>query len=217
MSGWRVARHVPLLSAVGYTAARVWSNAQRERSVERIAVSPIKVPAMPDDRRKNPDPDLFTFGWVDITSSIEGPCAFDRVAPVPGCALNPTRRLDVIQVGSGPPDASGHFPDVGPDVPGQPRHVTVEGGHEAYLVRIGGELDAVSRDSVTQACIGGRADVVIVDVSALTFLDSGGHSGFAAARSILAKQGRTLELVGAVGEPRRLLDLLDLIDQTETA
>lgn len=101
------------------------------------------------------------------------------------------------------------------DVTGQPISVIVESGDETHVVRIAGELDAASRKSVTQACTMGRAGTVIVDVSLLTFLDCGGHRGFEAARAALAEHGRTLELVGAAGEPHRLLDLIDQIDREE--
>lgn len=95
--------------------------------------------------------------------------------------------------------------------------IIVDSGDETHFVKISGELDAASCGSVTRACTAGRAATVIVDLSAVTFLDTGGHSGFAAARTILAEHGRTLELVGAVGGPRRLLDLIDVIDQPAPA
>lgn len=100
-------------------------------------------------------------------------------------------------------------------VSGQPISVIFESGAQTHVVRIAGELDAASRESVTQACTEGRAATVIVDFSALTFLDCGGYRAFVAARTTLEQHGRTLELVGAVGEPRRLLDLIDQLDQGE--
>lgn len=100
-------------------------------------------------------------------------------------------------------------------VTGQPISVIVESGAKTHVVRIAGELDVASRESVTQACTEGRAVTVIVDFSASTFLDCGGYSAFVAARTTLEQHGRTLQLGGAVGEPRRLLDLIDQLDQGE--
>jgi anti-anti-sigma factor len=100
-------------------------------------------------------------------------------------------------------------------VNGQPISVIVESGAQTHVVRIAGELDAACRQSVTQARTEGRAATVIVDFSALTFLDCGGYQAFVVARTTLEQHGRTLEFVGAVGEPRRLLDLIDQLDQTE--
>ena len=85
-------------------------------------------------------------------------------------------------------------------------------GRPQPTVKICGELDAASRDSVTRLCTEGHAPVVTVDLSKLTFLDSGGYSAFSRARSTLDQQQRALVLIGAVGEPRRFLDLIALLD-----
>ena len=85
-------------------------------------------------------------------------------------------------------------------------------GGPRTIVKICGELDAASRGSVTRRCTEGHAPVVTVDLSELTFLDSGGYSAFSAARTTLDQQQRALVLIGAVGEPRRFLDLIALLD-----
>lgn len=85
-------------------------------------------------------------------------------------------------------------------------------GRPQTIVKICGELDAAGRDSVRRRCTEGHAPVVTVDLSELTFLDSGGYRAFSASRTTLDQQQRTLVLVGAVGEPRRFLDLIALLD-----
>lgn len=85
-------------------------------------------------------------------------------------------------------------------------------GRPQTIVKICGELDAASRDSATRRCTEGHAPVVTVDLSELTFLDSGGYGAFSRARTTLDQQQRALVLIGAVGEPRRFLDLIALLD-----
>jgi len=83
---------------------------------------------------------------------------------------------------------------------------------DELFVKVSGELDASGRESMMQRCTEGYAPVVTVDLSELTFLDCGGYRAFTAARITLEQHGRALVLVGAVGEPRRLLDLIALFD-----
>lgn len=87
-----------------------------------------------------------------------------------------------------------------------------ESGDEIRVVKIAGELDIASRALVTRLCTEGRARDVVVDLAELTFLDCGGYRAFVAARTRLERQHRTLTLLGAVGEPRRLLDLIRTIE-----
>ncbi len=86
--------------------------------------------------------------------------------------------------------------------------ILVEHGQDTSVLKIDGELDFASRASVTRACVEDHARTVVVDLADLTFLDCSGYGAFVAARTELERQHRTLELVGAVGEPRRLLDLI---------
>lgn len=86
--------------------------------------------------------------------------------------------------------------------------ILVESRDDTRVLRIAGELDVASRSFVTCQCTQGRARAVVVDLADLTFMDCGGYRAFDAARATLQRQGRTLTLVGAVGEPRRLLDLI---------
>lgn len=86
--------------------------------------------------------------------------------------------------------------------------IHIESAGHTRLVKITGELDSVSRELVTRQCTEGQARDVVVDLSELTFLDSRGHQAFVDARTTLGRHHRTLTLVGAVGEPLRLLDLI---------
>ena len=79
---------------------------------------------------------------------------------------------------------------------------------DADVVKIDGELDIAGIARVTRLCTDARTRHVVVDLSDLTFLDCGGCRALIAARNALARQHRTLEIVGAVGQPRRLLDLV---------
>ncbi len=90
--------------------------------------------------------------------------------------------------------------------------ILIESDDEIRVVKIAGELDIASRALVTRLCTEGRARDVVVDLAELTFLDCGGHRAFVAARTTLERQHRTLTLIGAVGEPRRLLDLIRTIE-----
>jgi anti-anti-sigma factor len=90
--------------------------------------------------------------------------------------------------------------------------IVVEHGRDTTVLKIAGELELASCASVTRACVGGHARTVVVDLADLTFLDCGGYRAFVAARTELEEQHRTLELVGAVGEPRRLLDLIQHLE-----
>jgi anti-anti-sigma factor len=100
----------------------------------------------------------------------------------------------------------------GLNIADQPIRTLVESDDRTHVVRIAGELDSASRALVTDLCTQGRARSVVVDLSELTFLDCGGYGALVAARALLEKHRRTLALVGAVGEPRLLLDLISLFD-----
>ncbi len=76
-------------------------------------------------------------------------------------------------------------------------------------VHLSGEMDMTSRQLVARCCVDGDESNVIVDISELTFMDCGGYATIAGARIVLAGLGRTLTLVGAAGEPARLLVLIE--------
>ncbi len=78
--------------------------------------------------------------------------------------------------------------------------------------RCSDRLGVANRALVKQRCIGGSSPAVMVDLTDLTFLDCGGYGALIASRSELERHYRTLTLVGAVGEPRRLLELIDQLE-----
>jgi anti-anti-sigma factor len=99
-----------------------------------------------------------------------------------------------------------------PSVAAPPLAILVDAGDGIRVVKIAGELDLAGCELVARHCTEADARAVVVDLAALTFLDCGGYRAFVAARAELARHDRTLELTGAVGEPRRLLDLIRQFD-----
>jgi anti-sigma B factor antagonist len=82
---------------------------------------------------------------------------------------------------------------------------------EAGRVRVAlaGECDLSVRDELTAALLAaiGRAPVVVVDVSALDFLDSSGVHGLVVAHQAAKESGRKLFLVNPTGAVATVLDL----------
>lgn len=93
-----------------------------------------------------------------------------------------------------------------------PSVAVVESGAGTRVVTVAGELDARGRDHVSRLCTDGDDSHVVVDLSGLTFLDCGGYRAFATSHAELGRRDRTLALIGATGEPRRLLDLIRMLD-----
>ena len=85
--------------------------------------------------------------------------------------------------------------------------------HGRHVVRVSGELDLAGRETVIQSCTRAERPLdVVVDMAELTFLDCAGYSALSSARSSLLQRGGTLTLINGVGEPARLLALIDRID-----
>jgi anti-anti-sigma factor len=78
-------------------------------------------------------------------------------------------------------------------------------------IHVAGELDLTSRALMLLACVDGDQRSVVVDLTALTFMDCAGYGALVRARVILEERGGTLGLVNATGEPLRLLGLIDRI------
>jgi anti-anti-sigma factor len=78
------------------------------------------------------------------------------------------------------------------------------------VVRFGGELDLLTRNLATQACLEGDHTDVAVDLADTTFMDCCGFGGLVAARLILEQRGGTLTLRNQTGQPARLLALLQM-------
>lgn len=97
-------------------------------------------------------------------------------------------------------------------IDGSPITIDVTMCGDISRIEIAGELDLAGADQVFQQCTGDQTRDVVVDLSDLTFMDCGGYRALVASRAELALHHRTLALVGAVGEPRRLLELVQQID-----
>jgi anti-anti-sigma factor len=77
-------------------------------------------------------------------------------------------------------------------------------------VHLGGELDLSSRAEAIEALCGGDEINVRADLAGLTFLDCTGYGGLMHARNALVARGGSLGIISAVGEPARLLGMLDV-------
>ncbi len=92
------------------------------------------------------------------------------------------------------------------------RSVVVAGVRTVHMF---GELDIVGRTVAMGCCLEGHETAVIVDMSLLTFLDSGGFDGVESARHSLEHRGGSLGVVNSTGEPARFLALLDALDHAD--
>jgi anti-sigma B factor antagonist len=82
------------------------------------------------------------------------------------------------------------------------------------VVELAGECDLAARDQLTSTLLGAvaAAPVVVVDLGALTFLDSSGVHGLVTAHRAARLDGRRLYLVNAVGMVAAVLDLTGVAD-----
>ncbi|MCA2216578.1 STAS domain-containing protein [Jidongwangia harbinensis] len=80
---------------------------------------------------------------------------------------------------------------------------------DTAVVTLVGDCDLSGRDELTMALLGAveQANVVVVDMAALTFLDSSGVHGLVTAHHAAVRAGRRLHVVNAVGTVARVLDL----------
>jgi anti-anti-sigma factor len=78
-----------------------------------------------------------------------------------------------------------------------------------HIVELSGELDLAARAAAIEACASPGHLHVLVDLSGLTFMDCAGYGALVAATSILDHRGGSLTMMNPVGEPRRLLTLLE--------
>lgn len=88
--------------------------------------------------------------------------------------------------------------------------VTLDGGRRVVFAM--GELDMSSRVAMLDGCVAGDAALVVVDLAGLTFMDCCGYGALVGARRMISARGGSLTLVGAIGEPARLLSLIDRRD-----
>lgn len=85
--------------------------------------------------------------------------------------------------------------------------VTVDGA--CRVVHVTGELDMASRVAMVDGCLAGDSLEVVVDLAGATFMDCSGYGALVRATGVLRTRGGSLTLTGEVGEPARLLSLLD--------
>ena len=91
----------------------------------------------------------------------------------------------------------------------------------ALRVTLSGELDVATAPSVEERLVeleGGAAQRIVLDLSALSFIDSTGLSLLINTDSRARKAGRAVSIVAGRGGPRRLLETtglatrLDVVD-----
>lgn len=87
----------------------------------------------------------------------------------------------------------------------------------AHVVAMFGELDHVSRAEAAQACTAPGYVTVVVDMTALAFMDCAGYRALAESRTILRERGGSLSVRGPRGEPLRLLTLIELAGRPDRA
>lgn len=78
-----------------------------------------------------------------------------------------------------------------------------------WHVTVHGELDHSTRGLLVLACLDGGTRPVVVDLTAVTFMDAAGFGGLVTARAVVATRGSSLSVRNASGEPDRLLSLLE--------
>jgi anti-sigma B factor antagonist len=74
------------------------------------------------------------------------------------------------------------------------------------------EIDASNADELADSIQADGSDLVVVDCSAITFIDSSGLSVFAAARQELNAAGRGIRLENPSAPLKRLLEITDMGD-----
>jgi anti-anti-sigma factor len=94
--------------------------------------------------------------------------------------------------------------------------VTVGRCRDTVTLAVAGELDLASApllaDHLDAIDPGGGLDAVVLDLHALTFLDSSGVALLVGAMRRAEHEGWRLRITGTPPEPRRVLDLCGLLD-----
>lgn len=84
------------------------------------------------------------------------------------------------------------------------------------IVRVSGELDLAARDRLFLGCTARHGLSIVVDLSALTFMDCGGYGGIVASRGVIEADGRMLTMRGACGQPGRFFALIAHFERQPT-
>ncbi len=80
------------------------------------------------------------------------------------------------------------------------------------VVCVSGELDIDTRNQLVVIGVAGDQTAVIVDLSALTFMDCAGYGAIIAIRQVLEHSARSLTIRNQTGQPARLLDMIAALE-----
>lgn len=89
-------------------------------------------------------------------------------------------------------------------------------GPHAWQLAVTGDLDAETVDEFNTAIddvISADAQLVVLDLTAVTFLDSTGLRGIVGASSLLTDRGGRLTVTGLSGAAQRVLELTGLLER----
>jgi anti-anti-sigma factor len=126
---------------------------------------------------------------------------------IPLLAAAEAQRLDLESGAKAPPRlrsaGSGSVPRA------RPLQARSEATTQVRVVRVSGELDLAGHALLARSCRVGTEPAVVVDMSRLVFMDCGGYAAILATRRELDLVERSMSFVGAVGQPARLLQLIE--------
>jgi anti-anti-sigma factor len=81
---------------------------------------------------------------------------------------------------------------------------------DVYVVTLRGELDVANAERVQRALEAADTPSVVVDLSALTFIDSSGLTALVHAHREITGRGSSFELRGASGSVQRVFEITGL-------
>ena len=87
--------------------------------------------------------------------------------------------------------------------------VRVRVDSRSHVVEMTGELDLEYRTAALHSCTMPDHVHVVVDLAHVTFMDCSGYGALVGARAILQGRGGSLSLIGPIGEPLRLLSIIE--------
>jgi anti-anti-sigma factor len=92
----------------------------------------------------------------------------------------------------------------------QPHGITLDDAGGTTLVRLSGEIDAGQREAASRCMVGvlGGTSPLVIDTSAVTFIDSSGLAFLLQLHAVAADAGRAVELRDPSGA---VVDLLALV------
>ena len=126
---------------------------------------------------------------------------------VPLLAASGAQLLDLGSGAEAPPRlrsaGSGNVPRA------RPLQARSEATAHVRVVRVSGALDVAGRAVLARCCRAGTEPAVVVDMSRLVFMDCSGYAAILATRRELDLVDRSMTFVGAVGQPARLLQLIE--------